>query len=266
MCQGSRIGKLERRIDRMTRKFLDCNAKVEDILRCGQTGIKLKRKEGADVGLVSGDESESASPNPSTKDGEDEDDDDVEVDANKGGMRGKDLLFPVTSSFSANFLAADSKCPSTSVSPPLPPSFIGLGNLTRSPIKLRLRQTDVGDDKLGMTNGDDVADDRMPSSDAASRALGGGEDKEEAKISSAKHIDDDADDEAEKAPENNRGKGGKSSSSKRKGKTAGTGSKRKKSDKQAADGEACKKDAAATSTSGASTSSSFTSQRKRQKL
>jgi len=55
--QNQKISKLERRVDRLAKKFLDCSSKVEDMLRCGKTGIKLQRD---DMSLVSGDESESS--------------------------------------------------------------------------------------------------------------------------------------------------------------------------------------------------------------
>jgi len=245
-AQGSKIAKLERRIDRMTRKFLDCNAKVEDILRCGQTGIKLKRKEGAEVGLLSGDESE-ASPNPSVQDNDGDDDD---VDANHGGNVVKDPSFPLVTGFSAGFLAIDSMSQSTSASPRLAPSLIGVGNLTRSPIKLRLRQTDVDGDGSNMA-----------SSSSSSRSVEEVDDVN--KNLASKILDDDADDEADKVTEMNGGKGGKSFSSKRKGKSSTAGSKRKKAEKQAAH-DACTKDIGASS--GASTSCASASQRKRQKL
>jgi len=272
--QGSRIAKLERRIDRMTKKFLDCNAKVEDILRCGQTGIKLKRKEGADVGLLSGDESE-ASLNPSAKDGDDDDDDDEDDVAKRRlvakesvslhGVSHGSVVFPLSSSsFSAsNLLGADSSSSSRCSTTPLPSSLIGVGNLTRSPIKLRLRQTGAadGDDDAGSPDG---APPSAATSTSSQRSVEEDEEKgdgDETKTSTRKqHLDDDADDEADNEPI--RVKGGKSSSLKRKGKTTATaGSKRKKLEKPSVDGEACKNEGGP-----ASTTSTSVSQRKRQKL
>jgi len=120
--QNQKISKLERRVDRLAKKFLDCSSKVEDILRCGKTGIKLQRD---DMSLVSGDESESSASYSSP------------VQENDGGVEMKE---------EGSFEDEEDKIESGPIDVP-GPSNQSVGTTsssdkgTRSPIKLRLRQT-----------------------------------------------------------------------------------------------------------------------------
>lgn len=237
--QGVKIAKLERRIDRMTKKFLDCNAKVEDILRCGQTGIKLKRKVDADVGLLSGDESE-GSPNPSVGDDADDDVDDVE-DAKESAFDSASL--PNSASFPAVTTCVSvstvSSPPSTSS---VSSSLISVGNLTRSPIKLRLRQTTSATCGLDADQTPSCA--AAPASHATERRENDGDLE---KISEEKVLPES---------ESVRGKAGKSTSLKRKGKSAAA--KTKGAEKETAEGKEKEKSGA--------TTSSLAQQRKRVKF
>ena len=245
----------------MTRKFLDCNAKVEDILRCGQTGIKLKRKEDADVGLLSGDESE-ASPNPAVREGDDGDNDETESDEilktvaealPRQGAGLSAVSLPVASGFSMNVFSAESRYPSTSSSPTVPSSLIGVGNLTRSPIKLRLRQ-------MAPPERDDADSDDVRADISRVVSANNGDEKEGNDKTDSKCYDDgNIEDDVVLPSDSTRGKGGKSSNVKRKGKASAPGLKRKKLEKEYTAAEACEKDAIYNS-------SSLTAQRKRPKM
>ena len=259
-------------MDRLAKKFLDCSAKVEDILRCGQTGIKLKRKGDVDVALLSGDESESSvNPSPRRNDDEENDDPDVgdddedgsddddetvgvEQDGNSGeegkekaGEEGGDSAVKVDLRALAEDYESDKSGPkysspmSSSSSPAVPSALVGVGILKRSPIKLRLRQTPVND---GM---DGPAPSRADETQGAAKNHMGVEGEATTATVMAKAA----------STSTSRGKG-KSAVSKRKGKTtaATAGGKRRKAEKDDAECDA----------SEAPISVASVVQRKRQKL